>query len=84
MQKSIFIDKSLASFYYARPQEAAARAFERVIQEQSIKNEFLVNGTISSKEAMLGLYPSGKDLIAIKKATTRYFVTLGKALSTNK
>lgn len=84
MQKSIFIDKSLTSFYYARPQEAAARAFERVIQEQSIKNEFLVNGTISSKEAMLGLYPSGKDLTAIKKAITRYFVTLGKALSTRK
>ncbi len=82
MQKSIEIDKSLKAFYYARPQETAARAFERVIQEQAIKNEFLVKGTKKSKEAMLGLYPAGKDLNAIQHAITLYFSCLGKVLST--
>jgi hypothetical protein len=80
MQKSVFIDKQLKSFYYARPQEIAARAFEACIQHQPIKNAFLVQGTKQSAEAKLGIYPQGAELNAIASELITYFNWLGKAL----
>jgi hypothetical protein len=80
MQKSVFIDKQLKSFYYARPQEIAARAFEACIQHQPIKNSFLVQGTKQSAEAKLGIYPQGAELNAIASELITYFNWLGKAL----
>jgi hypothetical protein len=80
MQKSVFIDHKLKSFYYARPQEVAARAFEAFIQRHPIKNAFLVQGTKKSAEAKLGIYPSGKQLTVISAQMATYFNWLGKAL----
>ena len=80
MQKSVFIDHKLKSFYYARPQEVAARAFETFIQRHPIKNAFLVQGTKKSAEAKLGIYPSGKQLTVISAQMATYFNWLGKAL----
>jgi hypothetical protein len=80
MQKSVFIDHKLKSFYYARPQEVAARAFEAFIQSHPIKNAFLVQGTKKSAEAKLGIYPSGEQLAVISAQMATYFNWLGKAL----
>ncbi len=80
MQKSVRIDKELKSFYYARPQEVAARAFEACIQHHRIKNAFLVQGTKQSAEAKLGIYPSGLQLSKISVEMATYFNWLGKAL----
>jgi hypothetical protein len=80
MKKSVFIDQELKSFYYARPHEVAARAFEASIQHHPIKNAFLVQGTKQSAEAKLGIYPSGVQLADIAKQIATYFNWLGKAL----
>ena len=80
MQKSVLIDRELKSFYYARPQEVAARAFEACIQNHRIKNTFLVQGTKQSAEAKLGIYPRGSQLAAIANEMATYFNWLGKAL----
>jgi hypothetical protein len=80
MQKSVFVDHKLKSFYYARPQEVAARAFEAFIQRHPIKNAFLVQGTKQSAEAKLGIYPSGEALADISAQMATYFNWLGKAL----
>jgi hypothetical protein len=80
MQKSVFVDHQLKSFYYARPQEVAARAFEACIQDHSIKNAFLVQGTKQSAEAKLGIYPNGEQLSNIAAQMATYFNWLGKAL----
>jgi len=80
VQQSISADKAHNIYYYARPQEISARAFERMIQEHHIKNSFLVSGTIKSKEALSGLYPSGVPLNAIKYHLHGYFVGLASSL----
>ncbi len=80
MQKSILVDQELKSFYYARPQEIAARAFEACIQNHHIKNTFLVQGTKQSAEAKLGIYPRAYQLTAIANEMATYFNWLGKAL----
>ncbi len=81
---SIKADKQLNSFYYARPQELAARAFERVVQESTITNHFLVAGTKQSNEAKIGLYPNHQQLALIQKHFLGYFFALGQALNTKK
>jgi hypothetical protein len=80
MQYSILADKSHDMFYYARPQEIAARAFERMVQENSLKNSFLVKGTIQSKEAQIGLYPHSDHLESIQYHLYGYFAGLARGL----
>ncbi|WP_395338880.1 CLCA_X family protein [Ningiella sp. W23] len=46
---SVMADKARGSFYYARPQELAARAFESVIEYQVTKNAFLVDGALDAE-----------------------------------
>ena len=79
--RSIEADTIRSTFYYARPQEVGARAFEAAIQSHSIKNAFLVQGTKQSDEAKFGLYPQGDVLRDISTNVHRYFFTLGQALS---
>jgi hypothetical protein len=83
MNTSIQADKANGTYYYARPQEIAARAFERMVQENPIKNAFLVRGTIKSAEAQLGLYPSGAALTKITTPLTAYFAQLGQSVLNN-
>lgn len=80
MQKSIAADTLYKAFYFARPQEIGARAFERMIQEHHIKNAFLAQGTMQSKEAKAGLYPGGSELARIATPLMRYFYHLGRSL----
>jgi hypothetical protein len=83
MQQSMSVDQSLKSYYYARPQEVAARAFEACIQNHPIKNAFLVQGTKQSAEAKLGIYPQGIELHKVSVELITYFNWLGKALDHN-
>ena len=73
-------DKKLGTFYYSQPEECCARAFEAFVQDAGIKNAFLVKGTQQSADAQLGLYPQGRQRLAIKRTFARYFSALSEAL----
>lgn len=81
VKQSVKADKALKTYYYAMPQELAARAFEACIQDHQIKNAFLVQGTKMSTEARLGIYPHGNLRSQLNNAFMLYFYQLGKALS---
>ncbi|MGO1617826.1 MAG: CLCA_X family protein [Oceanisphaera sp.] len=74
-------DSQLTTLYYSLPEELCARAFEAFVQDAAIKNNFLVAGTQATKEAELGLYPQGAQRLKINAAFSRYFRTLGVALT---
>lgn len=74
-------DQRLGTLYYALPEELCARAFEAYVQDAAIKNQFLVQGTLKSDEAQLGLYPQGAQRERINAAFHDYFTRLGQALS---
>lgn len=78
--KSVQADRALGMYYYAQPQEMAARAFEAVIQQQSRKNAFLVQGTKQSQEAKLGLYPDDLHKNAVSQHFLLYFNKLGSSV----
>ncbi|GGD50056.1 CLCA_X family protein [Lacimicrobium alkaliphilum] len=80
LQQAVKIDKSLKSFYFAQPQELAARAFEAIVQNQQLKNAFLVQGTKQSQEAQMGLYPQATQLQTLQAVLFEYFYLLGRAL----
>lgn len=80
LKRSVKADKALKTYYYAMPQEMAARAFEACIQDQTIKNAFLVQGTKQSVEAKVGIYPQAELRQKINHHLMTYFYQLGKAL----
>ena len=80
LTRSIEADRALKMYYYAMPQEMAARAFEACIQDHEIKNAFLVQGTKMSTEAKLGIYPQGDLRTQMNHAFALYFYHLGLAL----
>lgn len=73
-------DSSLKMMYYARPEELCARAFEAFVEDSQLRNRFLVNGTVHSDEAKVGLYPQGEQRRRINASFHRYFAVLGAAL----
>ncbi|QJR81593.1 hypothetical protein CA267_012850 [Alteromonas pelagimontana] len=79
--RSIEADRALKMYYYAMPQEMAARAFEACVQDQPMKNAFLVQGTKMSTEARLGIYPHGTLRKQLNHALMLYFYQLGIALA---
>jgi len=81
--RSAAADKAVNSYYYSRPEEICARAFEAFIQDQALKNEFLVQGTKQSTEAKLGIYPQEDQRMIISQYFLRYFSYLGSALENN-
>ena len=81
VERSVLADKHLDHFYYAQPQELLARAFEACIQDQRIKNAFLVQGTKQSPEAKLGIYPQAKLRQSISHKLLDYFCHLGQAIN---
>lgn len=80
VQASIAEDKKLNIFYFARPQEIAARAFEAAIESHDIKNAFLVQTITNSQEAVKGLYPIYPEQMLIQIKLLDYFNLLGQAL----
>jgi len=81
--QSAKVDKALGMYYYAQPQELAARAFEAIIQQQPIKNHFLVSGTQQSQEAKLGIYPDMPLKQTLSSLLMQYFFQLGLRLNTS-
>ena len=73
-------DESLGCYYYSRPEELCARAFEAFVQDAPIANRFLVRGTLDSPEARQGLYPLGEQRQEINSRFRAYFDALGSAL----
>ncbi|NQZ03982.1 CLCA_X family protein [Idiomarina sp.] len=80
MKRCIAFDKAQRSYYFSMPEEVAARCFERIVQQQSLKNHFLVAGTLKSKTAELGLYPKQDEANAVAECWLDYFQALGRAL----
>jgi hypothetical protein len=78
--RSVALDKSLNTLYYAQPQEVCARSFEAFIQDSAIKNAFLAQGTKQSQDARLGVYPQNEQRRLIAQLFSRYFSRLGLAL----
>ncbi|WP_339767588.1 CLCA_X family protein [uncultured Paraglaciecola sp.] len=77
---SAAVDKEMKLFYFARPQELAARAFEAMVQDHSIRNAFLVQGTKKSPEAKLGIYPIDQHRLRVQHDFLDYFAHLGQAI----
>lgn len=73
-------DKRHGIYYYAKPQELAARAFEHLLQRQSLKNSFLVSGTLKSETAKAGLYPDAALTRQLSTHWFDYFRLLGQSL----
>ena len=84
VKRSAQADKLLKTFYYARPQELVARAFEACIQDHFTKNAFLVQGTKQSPEAKMGIYPAEELRTTISKNLLDYFYHLGRAMRNEK
>lgn len=80
VKTSAAFDKQHAIYYYAKPEELAARAFEHMLQQQSLKNSFLVSGTLKSKAAKAGLYPDSALSSVLAQHWLGYFSLLGRAL----
>lgn len=74
------LDLSFNQHYLALPEEMAARAFEHMLQQQPLKNAFLVAGTQQSQLAKLGAYPSPALSAALGSLWLHYFQQLGRAL----
>jgi hypothetical protein len=77
---SALVDKEMKLYYFARPQELAARAFEAIIQDHPLRNAFLVQGTKKSPEAILGVYPKDQHRHTVQNHFLNYFLYLGQAL----
>ncbi|MCH8496950.1 MAG: hypothetical protein LAT63_00600 [Marinobacter sp.] len=73
-------DEHRGVFYYSRPEEICARAFEAFAEDCKPTNRFLVRGTRGTDEAQAGLYPSGMHRKQVNDAFMRYFSALGTAL----
>ena len=80
VKTSAAFDQSHGIYYYAKPEELAARAFEHMLQQQSLKNSFLVSGTLKSKAAKAGLYPDSALSALLAQYWLDYFSLLGRAL----
>lgn len=74
------LDASHNRLYLAMPEEMAARAFEKVLQLQPLKNSFLVSGTLKSKAAELGVYPDDTLCRELSCVWLQYFRLLGQGL----
>lgn len=79
-RRSVALDKSLNTLYYAQPQEVCARAFEAYVQDNPIKNAFLAQGTKQSQDARLGVYPKDEQRQLLRQLFSCYFSQLGLAL----
>jgi len=80
MKRCMAFDKAEGGYYFSMPEEVAARCFERIIQQQSLKNHFLVAGTLKSKTAELGLYPNQTEANAVAECWLDYFHALGQSI----
>ncbi|MCF6436152.1 MULTISPECIES: CLCA_X family protein [Pseudoalteromonas] len=75
------LDNQYEQFYFSRPQELSARAFEACISSNAkIRNDFLVSGVQNSKLASQGGFPESTHLSLLCDTIFSYFSVLGNAL----
>jgi hypothetical protein len=74
--------------YYALPEELCARAFENMLQRQSLQNSFLVSGTVwparrlsAEQQMRAAVYPDELESSQLAGHWLQYFRLLGQALS---
>jgi hypothetical protein len=77
------LDTAAKRIYLALPEEMSARAFEKVIQKQPLKNNFLVAGTQASQAAKLGIYPDDNTTSQLSGLWLQYFSIIGKSMKTS-
>lgn len=80
VKTSAAFDQQHGIYYYAKPEELAARAFEHMLQQQQLKNSFLVSGTLKSKASKAGLYPDSALSSVLAQHWLGYFSLLGRVL----
>lgn len=81
MRHCLAYDRRLQTHYFSMPEEMAARCFEAVMQRQTLKNHFLVSGTLQTETAKAGLYPPVSVQNSVAECWFDYFNCLGKALT---
>ena len=74
-------DATRRQLYFSLPEELAARAFENMLQQQTLKNSFLVAGTLRGQVAAAGLYPDTLLSQQLARLWFEYFARLGSSLS---
>lgn len=74
------LDQTYGGVYFTKPEELSARAFESLVQDSVITNQFLVSGTKQSSLAKAGAYPSGQVRKKINQEFLTYFSLLGQSL----
>ncbi|QUN04439.1 hypothetical protein KDN34_09060 [Shewanella yunxiaonensis] len=82
VQQSVTLDKAHGIYYFSRPTELMARAFESAIAHCApIRNQYLVSGTQDVLAHEKPAYPALDVLPDIFAAIQQYFQLLGKMLS---
>ncbi|WP_144207542.1 CLCA_X family protein [Shewanella donghaensis] len=77
---AIKLDKQQGCYYFSKPSELMARAFESSIEACSeLHNNYLVSGTLKNDPMTLLMYPSASQKVHIYTAIINYFALLGKA-----
>ncbi len=77
---AIKVDKVQGSYYFSKPTELMARAFESSIESfGSLSNNYLVSGTTKSDQATRLIYPNVDHREQIMAAILDYFSLLGAA-----
>ncbi len=85
-QRSAAADSARQTLYYALPEELCARAFENLLQRQTLQNSFLVSGTVwrrphtAAQISRAALYPDAAESAALAQHWLQYFQLLGQAL----
>jgi len=87
LTRSAAADKARQIYYYARPEELCARAFENMLQRQPLQNSFLVSGTLARSSSVsarcndrAAIYPYTTESQRIAACWLGYFRHLGLAL----
>jgi hypothetical protein len=92
-QRSAAADSNRGTLYYALPEELCARAFENMLQRQSLQNSFLVSGTVwknrkgpagvlnDEQKKRAAVYPDATESSQLAVHWLQYFQRLGQALS---
>ncbi|MDO6612352.1 hypothetical protein Q4601_07310 [Shewanella sp. 1_MG-2023] len=80
VNKAIAIDKQQGSYYFSKPTELMARAFEAAIESDGhIYNQYLVSGTLDTDTVSKMIYPSMEHRKQIMACIIDYFALLGAA-----
>lgn len=84
LKRSIGLDKENKIFYFAKPEELAARSFEYfVASSHNIYNSYLADDIFNSTLALQGGFPNDNEANATHPLYTDYFNGLGYLLRQN-